>query len=34
MCITAHWIDSKWCKREALIAFEHVTGAHTGTVLT
>jgi hypothetical protein len=34
MCITAHWIDSKWCKRKALIAFEHVTGAHTGTVIS
>lgn len=30
MCITAHWIDNEWNKREVVIGFEFMTGLHTG----
>ena len=30
LAITAHWIDARFKLHEALLAFDHVTGSHTG----
>jgi hypothetical protein len=30
MCITAHWIDNEWNRRQVVIGFEFITGLDTG----
>lgn len=30
LAITAHWIDARFKLHEALLAFDHITGSHTG----